>query len=365
MALSQLPARAQSDWSHNQFFVFGFYFWRPLAYICRALLPYQQQALESYDIKSLVVPVSRIVPSMLHWCRGLLLLLLLLQHGSSQELSEQQQAEVAETTLAMEMPTSAEQLSPAVEHTELPAATATAATVTATTTAKPLEHAETAIEMTLKPVDAPPDYVNDAAAQTEHEEEEQPAAEPEQPAAEHEQPAAEPEQPAAEPEPPAAEPEQPAAETEQQYTAATTAPAKHEEEQPKQHEPTTASPAPVPSNFISCYSCSGYANSSCHDKPSEMIKCAKSLPMTDGCYTLIKRDTKLISRGCIIQLSQANEPNYCLKEPKLCLMCLESNCNTHRAPIIDGAGAAQLRAGLLLTTAGSMCILAALHFNQL
>lgn len=113
---------------------------------------------------------------------------------------------------------------------------------------------------------------------------------------------------------------------------------------PEAPMPTKPIPVVETNTGINCYSCSSYQKGKCDEKPTDKMPCRAS--SKNGCYTLIKRDTKLIMRGCISELSEEGD-NYCRKEPKLCKMCYDKLCNKEQAPPV-GAGSARILGSLLI-----------------
>ncbi|KAH8377441.1 hypothetical protein KR093_005460 [Drosophila rubida] len=81
--------------------------------------------------------------------------------------------------------------------------------------------------------------------------------------------------------------------------------------------------------IMNCYSCSSYPKGKCDQKPSGEMSCPAS--SKEGCYTLIKSDTKLIMRGCISELSEEGD-RYCRKESRHCKLCYDKLCNKDAAP---------------------------------
>ncbi|KAM8716219.1 hypothetical protein ACLKA7_003151 [Drosophila subpalustris] len=96
---------------------------------------------------------------------------------------------------------------------------------------------------------------------------------------------------------------------------------------------------------VNCYSCSSYQKGNCDAKPIEKMPCSAS--SKNGCYTLIKRDTKLIMRGCISELTEEGD-KYCRKEPKLCKMCYQKLCNKETAPPLNAGSASFFLVSLLI-----------------
>ncbi|XP_034474002.1 proteoglycan 4 [Drosophila innubila] len=101
--------------------------------------------------------------------------------------------------------------------------------------------------------------------------------------------------------------------------------------------PTKQNPVVESNSGLNCYSCSSYKKGKCDDKPTDKLPCPTS--SKNGCYTLFKRDSKLIMRGCVSELSEEGD-KYCRKEPKLCKMCYDRLCNKELAPQ-PGSGSAR------------------------
>ncbi|EDW11485.1 zinc finger protein jing homolog [Drosophila mojavensis] len=117
---------------------------------------------------------------------------------------------------------------------------------------------------------------------------------------------------------------------------------------PAPTEPVKQVNIPLPVLPNSCYSCSSYRNGSCLEHPKEQLNCQLN-GKRSGCYTLYKRDTQLIMRGCSADLAEEGD-KYCRKETKLCQFCNSSLCNSDLAP---NAGAAELLASLTIL---SLCV---------
>ncbi|XP_030557000.1 protein TsetseEP [Drosophila novamexicana] len=105
--------------------------------------------------------------------------------------------------------------------------------------------------------------------------------------------------------------------------------------------PKTAEPAVKQVNLSlpllpnSCFSCSSYRNGSCLRQPAERQQCSPSSKRF-GCYTLFKRDTQLIMRGCTADLTEEGD-KYCRQETELCKLCTGPLCNKELAALASAA----------------------------